>query len=283
MTHSRFYTIVQGFFLQDDPEADGMAIGGIPERFGLIDRSPECWKNFRARVNELNKQAEEGTAYKVFFLSRHGQGWHNVAEAKYGREAWDEIFSKQFGDDEITWGPDPLLTPLGIAQAHAARTAWLAELPNGIPLPQLFYCSPLKRALDTWRITFDDGKILPAGYPNVLIIENLREEYGEHTCDMRSQRSQIAEEYPPPLYTFEDGFAEKDLVWDPLVRESKEHVRGRALNVLDRIFKDDGDVTYITITAHSGIINAFLAAMNRDRYELPTGGILPLVVKCSPA
>ncbi|EMD40116.1 hypothetical protein CERSUDRAFT_151079, partial [Gelatoporia subvermispora B] len=283
MARSGVYTIVQGFFLQDDPEADGIAIGGIPDRFGLIDGSENYWDKFHNRILELNDQAQDGSSYKVFFLSRHGQGWHNVAEAKYGQEAWDETYSKLFGDDEFTWGPDPLLTPLGIDQAQAARTAWQAELPKGIPLPQCFYCSPLKRALDTWRITFDEGKALPEDRPNVLILENLREEYGEHTCDMRSTRSQLESEYWPPLYTFEEGFAEKDPVWEPEERETKEHVRQRALTVLDRIFGNDRDEIYITITAHSGIINGFLGAMGRQPYALPTGGILPLVVKCSTA
>ncbi len=63
-------------------------------------------------------------------------------------------YSKLYGDEEMTWGPDPLLTPLGHVQAADAHQAWLAEIPHGIPQPERHYVSPLKRALDTWAVTF---------------------------------------------------------------------------------------------------------------------------------
>ena len=37
----------------------------------------------------LEAAKKEGESYKVLFLGRHGQGWHNVAETKYGTKAWD--------------------------------------------------------------------------------------------------------------------------------------------------------------------------------------------------
>ena len=37
----------------------------------------------------------------------------------------------------------------------------------------------------------------------------------------------------------------------------------------------------IGITAHGGFINGFLEAVGRAHYALPTGGVLPVVVKCS--
>ena len=69
--------------------------------------------------------------------------------------------------------------------------------------------------------------------------KNLREEYGEHTCDLRRPRSAIAEEFPPPTYGFEDGFTEEDVLWKADERETKEHVRSRARQVLDRIFAQE--------------------------------------------
>lgn len=63
-------------------------------------------------------------------------------------------WSKLNGDSEMTWGPDPLLTPTGIDQARDARAAWKKELPFGIPVPRRHYSSPLKRALDTWKVVF---------------------------------------------------------------------------------------------------------------------------------
>lgn len=42
------------------------------------------WERLRADVAALNKGAEEGTGYRVLFLARHGQGFHNVAGRWWG-------------------------------------------------------------------------------------------------------------------------------------------------------------------------------------------------------
>ncbi|KAI9059301.1 phosphoglycerate mutase-like protein [Trametes sanguinea] len=272
------YSIVTGFFVQDDPAADAAAIGALPDRLGLLDDSPDRWAKFKAHIDDLNATAPEGTQYKVFFFIRHGEGYHNVGEAKYGTKAWDDHWSKLNGDEEIVWGPDPDLTALGVSQAQAARRLWETERERGVPLPQTQYASPMRRALRTWHEIFVESDLLSQEQRRVLILEYLREEYGEHTCDLRFPRSTIAQKFPPPIYQFEEGFTEEDSLWKPDERESKEHVRQRGRAVLDRIFSYDKE-TYIGITAHSGIINGFIGTMGRPRYPLPTGGILPLVIK----
>jgi hypothetical protein len=52
----------------------------------MLDTSPARWANLRARVAEMQAAAPAGVAYKVLFLGRHGQGWHNFAAAKYGHQ-----------------------------------------------------------------------------------------------------------------------------------------------------------------------------------------------------
>jgi len=271
----RGYSVAYGFFVQDNPLTVPSRVPALPPRFGLIDDSPDCWTKFKARVSHLNGTAPAGMTYKLLWMGRHGQGWHNVGEAKYGTKAWDDYWSKLNGDGEIVWGPDPLLTELGESQAREAHEAWLKELPNGIPVPEKCYASPLHRALSTWNLTFSEPGVLAE--PQVLILENLREEYGEHTCDMRNPKSVIQSNFPPPVYSFESGFLEEDTLWTPDERETKLHVRERAHSVLDKIFS--GDETYVSITAHGGIINGILAAMGHPPYSLPTGGVLPLVVR----
>jgi hypothetical protein len=89
---------------------------------------------------------------------------------------------------------------------------------------------------------------------------------------------------------FEEGFEEEDVLWTP-THESKASVERRAKLVLDSIFRDDQDATCalapyfyvqqtqdltgdldISITSHSGWINAFLRVIGRNDYALPTGG-----------
>jgi hypothetical protein len=53
------------------------------------DSKEKQWKRFETHVVSLEAAKKEGESYKVLFLGRHGQGWHNVAEAKYGTKAWD--------------------------------------------------------------------------------------------------------------------------------------------------------------------------------------------------
>ncbi|KIK63609.1 hypothetical protein GYMLUDRAFT_196337 [Collybiopsis luxurians FD-317 M1] len=268
---ARLYTTVPQFFVQDDPDADPNTIGAVPPRFGLKDTSNDRWHNLYKEIRRLNVEAGDQTSYKLFFLGRHGQGFHNVGEAKYGTKAWDDYWSKLNGDGEIVWGPDPQLTALGEEQAQIASQEWKNESEFGLSVPPTRYCSPMTRAMKTYLITFGKTTESPA-----IIVENFREEYGEHTCDKRNSRSWISTHFPDLV--FEDGFEEDDPLWKADERESHEHVTLRAKSVLDVIF-DTNKNEAISVTAHGGVINGFLTALGRKRYALPTGGVLPVVVK----
>ena len=115
------YTTVTGYFLQDDPATEPHGFDYVSSyhlpylnatitvtntsqtttNFGLIDRPYEKdasfdadkkktpWQRFENEVARLNHESPKNTFYKVFFMGRHGEGYHNVAEAFYGTEAWD--------------------------------------------------------------------------------------------------------------------------------------------------------------------------------------------------
>ncbi|KAJ7633576.1 phosphoglycerate mutase-like protein [Mycena polygramma] len=268
------YEALPGFFAQDDPLAHLDVIGAVPDRFGLLNDSDARWAKLTAKLHELNDVGD--ASYKLFFLGRHGQGYHNVAEAKYGTQAWDDHWAKLNGDDELTWGPDPDLTALGKAQAVRVNSLWKAERATNIdiPLPEKHYCSPMTRALDTSMITFKD-----VSDRRPLVLENCREVYGVHTCDKRHPRTHIQAAFPQ--CDIEDGFTEDDELWAADSRETVDQVTARARTVLDRVFRDDKDVVVISITAHGGIINGLLRAVGRPVYPLPTGGVLPIVVKAT--
>lgn len=69
--------------------------------FGLINRPYDTdkefdptsqktqWQRFEHQVFRLNRQSGSHVQYKVLYMGRHGEGYHNVAEAFYGTPAWD--------------------------------------------------------------------------------------------------------------------------------------------------------------------------------------------------
>ncbi|KAF7365756.1 F-box domain-containing protein [Mycena venus] len=264
----------EGFSHKTPPLTGPAVIGAVPPRFGLLDVSDARWTNLMARLQELNAAGAGDDSYKLIFFGRHGEGYHNVAEAKYGTEAWNDYWSKLDSDGELTWAPDPELTAIGKAQAVDANAVWKTELAAAnMPLPGRLYCSPMTRAIQTNVITFEGVSDRRA-----VILENCREEYGSHTCDIRRTRTQIHTAFPQ--FEMEDGFTEEDELWTE-ERESKPSVAARATIVLERIFREDEGVLFVSITAHGGIINGFLHAVGRPRYVLPTGGVLPIVVKAT--
>ncbi|KAF8138803.1 histidine phosphatase superfamily [Boletus edulis] len=271
---ARTYTTVPGFFVQDLDDADRSFTEQILPRFGLINDRTDRWTTFVSEIEKLNATAEPGVQYKVFFLGRHGQGYHNVGEAKHGIRGWH--WAMLNGDGDITWGPDPQLTPLGEQQAQEAHAAWKTERLFGIPLPEKLYTSPLTRAIRTHQVTFGDTPF-PSGLKTMILeVNNMREHNGVHTCDKRRTRSDIQAAFPE--YGFEEGFTENDQLWKANSRETYEDIEVRARCVLDRIFQNDRE-QFISLTAHGGFINCFLRVCHRRPWILPTGGILPVVVK----
>ncbi|KAJ4488472.1 histidine phosphatase superfamily [Lentinula aciculospora] len=271
---SRSYDCVSGFFLQDASDADSVIIGAIPVRFGLLDDSNDRWFKLWQKVRTMNEKADDQTSYKVFILGRHGEAFHNVGEAKYGTQAWDDYWSKLNGDGEIIWGPDPMLTALGEEQARMVNQEWKNESTFGLSVPISRYCSPLTRATKTCLLTFD-GLPTSANHP-VVIVENCREEYGVHSCDKRNSRTWISNHLP--AFVFEQDFTEDDQIWTATERETHAHAAIRVKSVLDWIFNTD-DNDFISITTHGGVINGLLTAVGRKHYALPTGGVLPIIIK----
>ncbi|KAF8524455.1 histidine phosphatase superfamily [Gautieria morchelliformis] len=273
------YRIVPNYFF-DDYDKGGTEIKQVPPRFGLIDSSPARWNVFKAKIMDLNKTAPNETTYRVLYLGRHGQGFHNVAETLYGSHEWNRHWAKLNGDKNMTWGPDPKLTELGIQQAQAVNSAWNTEIKHDMPLPQSLYSSPFTRALHTALITFD-GLLMNSGnyakgQKRPLIKEKLREVNGVHTCDRRSPRSHIANAFPQ--FDIEANFTEEDELWTADHRETEGELAVRLRQALDDIFNED-DATYISITAHGGAIRALLAVIDAPPRELPTGGVVCFVLE----
>lgn len=260
------YSTVTGYFLQDEASANATTFDFMTTNLGLINRAyPNCttvlthnltqWQRFELQVSQLNRDAPRGTQYKLLFMGRHGDGYHNAAESYYGTPAWNCYYSLLDGNGTVTWA-DAHLTPLGVSQALAVNQFWRFEIETEkIAIPQSYYTSPLTRCLQTANYTFS-GLDLPARYPfRPEVKEYLREGISGHTCDRRSSKTYILENFPS--YRIEPGFKQDDELWEALHAETSIDQDARSKKVLDNIFSTDSS-TYISITSHSGEIASLL-------------------------
>ncbi|KAL1610097.1 putative phosphoglycerate mutase pmu1 [Paraconiothyrium brasiliense] len=170
--HYEFETL-KGYFAQSEDSTDDSQFDFIREEFGLIGRKYDTdtdagrdkgqWGRFERFVRDLNEKSGESEAVKVLFLGRHGQGWHNVAESKYGTKNWDCYWSMLDGADGMVWS-DAVLTEVGQGQAKDVHGLWQQLLPKGIPPPETYYVSPMTRTIETADLSFK-GLALPHGKP----------------------------------------------------------------------------------------------------------------------
>jgi broad specificity phosphatase PhoE len=296
------YTTVTGYFLQDKLSTDPSNFDYVcaywaphmdrrtdivqtATNFGLINQTYigqsasgfTEWQKFAAEVSRLKDAAPKGTSYKVLFLGRHAEGYHNAAETFYGTPAWNCYYSLINGNASAYW-EDAQLTPVGIASAQKAHNFWKHEMDvQNIPTPEAFYTSPLARCLETAKLTFD-GLGLPKFMP--VVKEYLREGISLHTCDHRSNKTWIKSTYPS--YKIEDDFTEYDGLWNGITAESSTAQDLRSKVVLDSIFGGSScksQSTYISITSHSGEIASILRVLGHRTFSLSTGAVIPVLVK----
>ncbi|KAI1074790.1 phosphoglycerate mutase-like protein [Whalleya microplaca] len=282
------YTTIAGFFQQDDPATDAKNFDYTESNFGLIERAYPTddvfdprgektqWERFENYVNALNRNATKDTQYKVLFMGRHGEGYHNAAESYYGTPAWNCYWGLQDGNGTSTWR-DARLTEAGIAQCSKAASFWANALSaSKIPAPQTYYSSPLTRSATTANLTFG-ALALPADRPFAPTVkELLREGISPRTCDERPDRAAL--QALLPHFRFEDGFAEVDPLWRAGEGETDEAMAVRTKRVLDDIFGNDQS-TWVSITTHSGQITQSLKVLGHIPFSLTTGQAIPVLVR----
>lgn len=293
------FSAPSSYFIPSLPETEPPLFDPSTTNFGLISQSYDSdsslpnvqeltdWERFTHHVASLNSQASDHTSYHVLYLARHGQGYHNLAETYYGTQNWDCYYSLLDGDLDkdsgIIWA-DAQLSKLGRSQAHNMSKLWESQITTAkMPIPELWFSSPMERACRTAEITFQslqqngilkDAKFIPT------VKELLRETNGIHTCDRRSKRSVIAEKYP--WWHIEEGFTEEDELWNPVYRETNEAHTYRVALLLDDILgslpsKDVGK--FISLTAHGGAINAVLRAIRHREFQVNVGSAIAVLVK----
>ncbi|RMZ01196.1 hypothetical protein D0860_07700 [Hortaea werneckii] len=279
------YETVNGYFLQDEPYTDPETFDYTAYNFGLMNRTYSDldlagnltqWQKFEAQVQLLNNQAPLNTVYKVLFLGRHGEGFHNAAQDYYGTPAWNCYWSLKNGNETVSW-KDPDLTEEGIEQALIANSYWKSRIASQhIPHPQSYYSSPLTRCLRTANLTFADIPT-PEYYPFVPTVkEFFREGISLHTCDWRRSKTYVQNLFPD--WNIEEGFAELDPYWNGVTGETSDGQDKRSKIALDSVFSND-DHTWISITSHSGEIASMLRVLGHQSFSLNTGAVIPVLVK----
>lgn len=106
-------------YLTRRPKETHGDLGLIPQSyFGEVaseDKGLTNWQRFAKHVERLNQAAPDGETYKVLFVTRHGQGYHNVMEAKVGTPAWE------VRTPSPSTTPARRLTALGRANGRSSR------------------------------------------------------------------------------------------------------------------------------------------------------------------
>jgi broad specificity phosphatase PhoE len=255
----------------------GLINRGYPtDTFFDPDGTKTQWQRFEHYVRWLNSNSQDGETYKVLYLARHGEGWHNIQEAKVGTRLWDCYWSRLDGDGNMTWA-NAELTPVGVEQALKVNEFWKSAIAKvGIPSPETYYVSPLQRCLQTAHITFSDVRFPADKEFKPIIKELLREALGVHTCDRRDTKGTIHGLWPE--YKFEAGFSEEEQLWDPDYRESGSQQVHRLLLFLDDIFNSDPNI-FISCTSHSGSISSIQEGIGHRNFQLQTGAVMPVFLK----
>lgn len=281
------FKTLTGFFQQDNAQTNPSTFLYNKTNFGLIKRSYPSdknthastltdWQRFDAYLRGLNRHSARNVDYKLLFIGRHSEGYHNAEESYAGTPAWNCYFAEQPGNTTVTW-EDAALTPFGRSQALVANNFWRHEIEQQkIETPQSFYTSPLDRCLSTAQLTFSNLP-LPRQYSfKPVVKELLREGISIHTCDRRSSRQYIQGAYPH--FAFESTFQDTDHLWNGITAETSSAQDYRSKVVLDDIFSHDAS-SIISITSHSGEAASLLRVLGHQPFSLVTGAIIPVFVE----
>ncbi|KAJ5767096.1 uncharacterized protein N7511_004712 [Penicillium nucicola] len=289
------YTTVTGYFLQDEDATDASTFDYTAVNFGLINQtypadsklknaaSLSQWERFYHQVLKLNQEAGDKVEYKVLFLGRHGEGWHNAAQTYYGTPAWNCYWAELDGNSTASWA-DATLTENGIDQALVAHNFWASQIKTqNIHTPDVYYVSPLTRTLQTANYTFNNLALPKGATPFKPTIKELfREGISIHTCDHRRSATYIKSLFPS--WPLESGFVEEDPYWNGVEGETSGAQDVRSTIALNEVFfgtkgKVQHEQPFVSVTSHSGEISSILRVVGHRTFSLNTGAVIPVLVK----
>lgn len=265
------FQVVDGFFVQSDEKTDDLKFH-YGDDFGI----QKPWDQIVSEIEQLNRQSAD-VQYKLLFLARHGQGYHNVVVRKYGPQKWREKWHKLGRDGDMVYAPDPELTEVGINQGKENNEIWNQQVQNGCPIPSRYFVSPLQRSCMTLLLTMKE--LFPENY-HVLIVEKIREIIGYHLCNKRATKTEILAKFGPHNFLTEPGFPEED----ELHTEEEELFDDHCIRInefLQQLFNQYTEDKFINVTSHGGTIKCFLAVIGHRNFTISTGGMIPVVIKAT--
>ncbi|RVD88949.1 uncharacterized protein DFL_003113 [Arthrobotrys flagrans] len=261
------FETIPGFFLQDDPATIPSTFDYTATNFGLINRTYPTddessakltqWQRFNHYVDKLNHGSGRNVEYRLLFIGRHSEGFHNAEESFVGTPAWNCYWAELPGNDTAVW-EDPSLTSFGISQAVKARNFWKHQIEvQKITAPDAYYVSPLVRCLETANFTY----------------------FGlEHRGAARHPFIPTIKELLREDWNIEPSFSEVDGQWNGITSETSSAQAYRMKVVLSDIFENDHS-TIISITTHSGAARSILSVLGHIPFSLVTGAIIPTLIK----
>jgi len=92
--------------------------------FGLVNQTyaNDCgasvnltqWQRFNHVLYALNQESVENVVYKLLFIGRHGEGYHNAEQTYVGTPAWNvshSLFELYTADEASVTGLNSMGTP----------------------------------------------------------------------------------------------------------------------------------------------------------------------------
>jgi broad specificity phosphatase PhoE len=271
----------------DQFELDSSIKASTLPNLGLIERiydsvgnteedNLEPWERLTKHIKLLNANAPTNTQYKLLFITRHGLGYHNVFEAKVGKSAWNNHWSHLDGDGTVVWA-DSKLNEEGEKQIEDLGKFWVNLIThNKVPLPKAIYTSPLTRCLQTTKGVF--GLVFAVNRKEFkpVVKELLRERLTDHTCDRRSDKSLITQNFPE--YIVSSEMTENDSLWRSDESETEEDHRIRIQKLFEDIFTND-DNECLALVTHSYTISAIIEVLRMRKFRMKEGSCFSILVK----
>nr|GMC81252.1 phosphoglycerate mutase-like protein 1 isoform X1 [Ipomoea batatas] len=209
---------------------------------------------------------------KIIHLVRHAQGIHNVE----GDKNYKAYMSPKYFDANVT--------PLGWQQVdNLRRHVHSSGLFKRI---ELVVTSPLLRTMQTAVGVFggggytdrmdilplmvanagnsDRGAISSLNCPPIVALELCREHLGVHPCDKRRSVSEYQCLFPAVDFSLIES--DEDTLWKSDVRETKEEVAARGLELIKWLLTRKE--TEIAVITHRGFLNHALKAFGSDCHPM---------------